>query len=216
MNLSHKTFATLVGVVLAGLVVNAAYAGGGDTKGGCSPKSGLSLLGGCRDCGCRNDCNVVCRLKKEPLTKKVTCWTSEEEPICLPGPSKRGSRHSTDVSCTDGKAGYEGCCPEKGHSHLKRVVWFEWCIPSVDKKGVSDCSHSCTRKKLMRKEIEVPIKGAFKYSWETVDLCKKCVDDYDTTPTPEEAGADVPTPPPVEARILYGKRVVERMASYNE
>jgi hypothetical protein len=126
MNLYHKTFATLVGVVSIGLTISAAYAGDSNcgTKDGCgSRKGGLGLLGMCRDCGCRNDCDAVCRLKKEPLTKKVTCWTSEKEPVCLPGPSKRGCRQVECVSCDDGKGAKDTC--SKGHSQTKKVVWFD-------------------------------------------------------------------------------------------
>ncbi len=218
MNLNHKTFATLMGVVLSGLILGASYAGDGkgDAKGGCgAQKGGHGLLGICRDCGCRNDCDAVCRLKKEPLTKRITCWKSEKEPICLPGPSKQGCRHLTTASCDDGKAGLEDCCPRK-NANSKKVVWYEWCIPGLDKNGDSKCSHTRNRKKLMRREIEVPIKGAYKYSWETVKLCKKCSGKYETAPSPEEADVDIPEPPPVDARILYGKPVVERMASYTE
>ena len=209
MKLYHKTFATLVGVASLGLIISAAYAGDGNcgAKDGCGPrKGGLGLLGICRDCGCRNGCDAVCRLKKEPLTKKVTCWTSEREPICLPGPSKQGCRHCTTVPCDD-KAGTKDCC-----ANSKKVVWRDWSVPGVDKNGDSKCSHIRNRKKLMRKEIEVPIKGAYKYSWETVKLCKGCADKYDTAPGPEEADGDVPEPPAIEARILYSKPVVERIS----
>lgn len=219
MNLYHKTFGTLVGVALAGLMISGAYAGKGDggAKDGCSAqKGGSGLLSVCRDCGRRSHCDAVCRLKKEPLTKKVTCWTSEKEPVCLPGPSKRGCRQCTEVSCKDGTVGLGNCCQGKDGGQMKKVVWFEWCVPGVDKDGNSKCSHTRTRKKLMRKEIEVPIKDAYKYSWETVKLCKKCAGKYDTAPAPEEADADIPNPPPVDARILYGKRVVERLVSHTE
>jgi len=218
MNLYRKTIAMLFGVVLAGLIISAAYAGDGkcDAKDDCgSRKCGLGLLGLCRDCGCRNDCDTVCRLKKEPLTEKVTCWTSEKEAICLPPRSKKGCRNSTEVSCKDGKAGVEDSC-RKDRGQSKKVVWFDWSVPGLDKNGESKCSRTRTSKKLMRKEIEVPIKGAYKYSWETVKLCKDCADKYDTAPAAEDTDADIPDPPVIEARILYGRPVVERTVSYNQ
>ena len=200
MNSGLKIIAALAGVVLAGWLGNTALAGGGGKDGAVSPGKHW-LWSRCARCGRWRDCEAVCRLKKEPLTRKITCWTSETEPVCLPGPSRRACRHVEHVSC-DAADKHEadendaGKCPSR---HDKKIVWFDWCIPGEDKDATGACHRVATRKKLMRKEIEVPIKGAYRYRWETLPLCKSCAAQPDA-PTPAEPADEVPPAPPVEAR----------------
>jgi hypothetical protein len=220
MNVSYKKLGTLVAVLVAGLIISSAYAGGGDCgkgdcgKGACSQKGGLGLLGGCHDCGCKDACKV-CRLVEKPLTRTVTCYKCEHEPICLPGPSKRGCRNVECVSCDDHKGCKDGSCGQKGCGDCgstKKVVWWDWNIGGKGKGGcdIGACGgKSRTKIKLMKKEMEVEIKGATEYKWEVVDLCKGCEQKSKDLAPMIEGDAEVPPPPAVEARMIYGKPVVK-------
>ena len=54
-------------------------------------------------------------------------------------------------------------------------------------------------KKLLKKEVEVEVKGAYEYKWEIVDLCKGC-EQKSMDEAPEVSpDADVPPPPSVAA-----------------
>jgi hypothetical protein len=197
MYVAQKTFATLLGVVLAGLMTSAAVAGDG----------ALQKAGCCADCGLKGGCgqyglHKVCRLKCEPKTEKITVYKCECEPVCLPCCSKIVGLNSTCVDCdAKGYKGGKGCC-----GCQKKICWFDFCP-----RGAKECH----KKRLYKKEVEVPIKGAVEYKWEVVDLCKGCKDKAIEDAPAVDPADDIPEPPPVDvqAQLIYGKPVVERMAS---
>jgi hypothetical protein len=200
-------------VALTGFFAQAGIGGDSGAKSGdpkcdgsvCAQKGGL-----CHDCGCLDGCpNKVCRLKCEPKKVKVTCYKSECDAVCLPPPSCRGCRHCQMVDCDGDKDG-DGKCDGKGCSgtHQKKVVWFDWNVDGAGKDGDGCCDgrKGCA-KKLMKKEVEVELKGAYEYKWEVVDLCKGCEKKASEKALDVPADSVVPPPPPVSAKVIYGKPV---------
>lgn len=225
MYVSRRIMTTLMSVVLTGFLAASALAGDSEAQKSCDSKGdgpACAQRGGrCHDCGCLSGCcNKVCRLTCKPKKVKVTCFKSECDVVCLPPPSHRGCRHCQMVDCDgdkdgDGKCDGKGC--DAGCANPKKVVWFDWDVPGKGKGG--DCcqdGHSGNAKKLLKKEVEVELKGVYEYTWEVVDLCKGCEQkSIDKAPEVGPA-AEVPPPPPVAATTIYGKPVVERMAARNE
>ncbi len=210
MNRKYASFGTLLTVLAAGLIVSAAYAGDGQWQKG---TTGCGLQGrarGCFDCGCRHTaCHKVCRLKAVPKKMTVTCYKSECDRVPLPGPSGHGRRRVDFVDCDPDKGGGKDGC-----GHQKRVVWFEWILG-----GKGDCHdgkcRTAPKKRLLKKEVEVEIKGAYEYKWEIVDLCKGCeAKSWDKAPQPGP-GFEVPPPPPVAGRVIYGRPVVADVSDWN-
>jgi hypothetical protein len=202
-------------MLAASLIISAACAGDGECQKNLScDRDGCAQR--CGDCGCLNGCcNKVCRLKCEPKKVKVTCYKCESDCVPLPGPSPQGCRRVEHVDCDD-KGGDDKSCKD-GCGPQKKVVWFDLNLGGKDKGdcGGGNC-RTAGKKKLMKKEVEVELKGAYEYKWEIVDLCKGCEDKaLDKAP---EVGpdAEVPPPPPVAARVISGKPVVERTVARNE
>lgn len=218
MTIYGRRFATLMSLLAVSVLVNTAAAGDeGQKGGGCSQKGGGMGLGlrGCVDCGIQKGCHQVCRLVKKPLEKEITCYRCEWDTKCLPGPTPRGCRNVDFVSCDGDKGG----CGQKGCGACapdQKVVWFDW-IADGGKGGIGGgllgCGHSRTVKKLMKKTEEVEIKSGYSYEWEVCDMCKGCEQKYDKEGTSVEPEAEVPPPPAIDAQLLYGKPLVERMTS---
>jgi len=188
---------TLLGVLLAGLMTNSAYAVGPLQK----------VDGCCARCGCDPGCcNAVCRLVKEERELKVTCWSSECKPVCLPCCSKRGCRNA-ECACNGGKG---GCCDGKNGAQkadgccgigAKKFVWFDYCPGSAKMR---------CKKHLMKKTVTKKVPG---YKWVVEDLCKGCEAKAKADAPVVEPDAEVPEPPAVDARMIYGKPV-HTMAAY--
>jgi hypothetical protein len=199
--------------------------------GGCAQKGGglgMGLLG-CVDCGVQKGCNQVCRLVKKPLKKEITCYKCECDVVCLPGPTPRGCRNVAMVNCDADKGGCQKGCGQKGCGSCspdQKVFWFDWIADGCkggkggigaagigSLGGMLGCGHSRTVKKLMKKTEEVEVKCGHSYEWEVCNMCKGCEKKYDKEGTSVEPEADVPPPPAIDAQLLYGKPIVERMAS---
>src|SRR3989304_2141859 len=56
-------------------------------------------------CATRPACGKVCRLVCETKTLTSTCYGSECDTICIPGPSRRGCKHFCTKSCGCGGGG---------------------------------------------------------------------------------------------------------------
>ena len=111
----------------------------------------------------------------------------------------------------DGKSCKDGC------SFQPKVVWFDWNVGGKGKGdgGEGNCHARCS-KKLLKKEVEVEIKGAYDYKWEVVNLCKGC-EQKSLDKAPEVApDAEVPPPPAVAARIIHGRPTVQTTAMGGE
>jgi len=133
-------------------------------------------------------------LVKEERTIKVTCWASQCEDFCVPGPSKRGCKRNVEhVDCTKGKC---GTC------NSKKAVWFNWC-PSR--------AHVSTKKKLMKKTIEKKVCGGYK--WVVEDLCGGCETKFEAEAPALDPETELPEPPALDARVLHGKRVIDKTVS---
>lgn len=190
----QNSLLTLISVLLAGLMISSVDAGPGQKDDGCAQK------GGCARCGCdAGCCNAVCRLVKEERELKVTCWTSECKPVCLPCCSHRGCRHCEPACGGKGKGcGDKGSC-QKGGGLCgiggKKFVWFDY---------EPGCAKARCKKHLMKKTVTKTVPG---YKWVVEDLCKGCEAKAKADAPVVEPDAEVPAPPPVEARIIYGKPV---------
>ena len=207
MSVGSRTLAGLLSVVLSGAVLSQAGAGGG-AAGSADAKCGAAHCqapGGClgqrcHDCGCAADCCLVCRLVTKPKKVKVTCWKSECAPFCVPCPSQKGPAYAECVNCCEDEKGKsDGRC----HGCLKKVAGFHWC------PGDAKVDH---KKKLLKMEKEVELKGVFEYKWEVVDLCAGCKEKSETNAPTVDRNAAVPAPPRTEAHMIYGKPAVERTA----
>lgn len=97
-----------------------------------------------------------------------------------------------------------------------KVVWFDWNVVGKGKGDAGDNCHARCSKKLLKKEVEVEVKGAYEYKWEIVDLCKGC-EQKSMDEAPEVSpDADVPPPPSVAAKIIYATPITERTAARSE
>lgn len=138
----------------------------------------------CAHCGCENGCQKVCRLVCEDKKVDVVCWGCKSEDFCIGGPSKLDCRHFEWVcdSCEDSKA------PQ---GEPKNFVWSEW-LPACSAKIY-------TKKKLMKKVVTKKVPS---FKWVVEDLCEKCETDAPVAVVP--AGATIPPPPAVDAKLNYG------------
>ncbi len=139
--------------------------------------------GHCGHCGLADGCQKVCRLVREDKKVQVTCWGCQSEDFCIPGPSQPGCKHC-ELVCDDSDA--KAPCVQP-----KKFVWTEW-IP-----GCGARLH--TKQKLMKCTLTKTVPS---YKWVVENLCDKCQSDCQQQAVP--TGADVPPPPKVGARILYG------------
>ncbi len=139
--------------------------------------------GCCAHCGCAAPCQKVCRLVCEEKKIEITCWGCKTEEFCLPGPSKRGCRHSETV-CDLCEASCDSTLP---HAKPKTFVWTEW-FPS--------CARIFTKKKLMKKTETVTVPS---YKWVVEDLCNVCEANCPCASVPP--GADIPPPPVAGAKV---------------
>lgn len=141
-----------------------------------APARAIDLF--CARCGCGDSCQKTCRLVKEEKKVQVTCWGSECEDFCVPGPSKRGCKHCETV-CDENDP--KGPC-----THSRPFVWTEW-IPA-------DCAKVFTKTKLMKKTVTKKVPS---YKWVVEDLCEKCAAETADAPTPTDA--KIPPKPIVDA-----------------
>jgi hypothetical protein len=146
----------------------------------------LADHGCCAHCGCSATCQKVCRLVCDEKKVETTCWGCKIEDFCVPGPSKPECRHCKEVceSCdTSGK--------EVGVRALpKNLVWTEW-IPG--------CARLYTKKKLMKKTVTTKVPS---YKWVVEDLCEQCEANCVAATVPP--GVEIPPPPAIAAKLLYG------------
>ncbi len=90
---------------------------------------------------------------------EITCWGSQCEDFCVPGPSKPGCKHCKTVcaECDDAS-----CDCYQPHATPKTFVWREW-IPG--------CARVHTKTKLMKKVVTEKVPS---YKWEVEELCTEC------------------------------------------
>ena len=168
----------------------------------------INIVGGepfrhaCRQCGCQDAVQKVCRLVREDKKVQVTLWGSKEEDFCLPGPSCPQCEHSELVcgNChqssaaskqSDDKAKQDKPKDENVLTRAKRFVWTNW--------NPGDCGEVFTRKKLMKKTITKTVPG---YKWVVEDLCTGC----QSICEPEKVPVDVTIPAPPKAA---GTKILE-------
>jgi hypothetical protein len=160
----------------------------GSVSSGCRVPGCAGTCRHCAKCGCEDGC-LVCRLEPDEKKIKATCYAVECKPICLPNASQRGCRHEEIVDCSkDGAPG-----------SAKKFVWFDWCPGTA---------HVQTPKHLMKKTTEKKVPS---YKWVVENLCEKCQRKCQQETIP--AGADVPTPPRVAAKIRLGVPAVAAISS---
>jgi len=82
------------------------------------------------------------------------------------------------------------------------VVWFDWC---------PGCANIFTKKKLLKKTVEKKVCGG--YRWVVEELCRGCEAKCAAEAPVVDPDVEVPEPPEVDARIIYGKPV-HSIASY--
>lgn len=111
----------------------------------------------CAGCGCSENCRTVCRLDREDKKVTTTCWRSQAEEFCIPGPSQPGCKYEIQV-CQESPDAV--CQPPL--IPPKQLVWTDW---------LPDCAKSHTRHKLMKKTITTTIPS---YRWVTETLCEHC------------------------------------------
>jgi len=136
----------------------------------------------CAGCGRTGACQKVCRLVCEEKKVQVTCWGSQREDFCLPGPSRPGCRHC-ELVCDDNSDPNSVC------SHSKRFIWTDW-LPA-------DCGKVFTKTKLMKRTVTKKVPS---YKWVVEDLCADCESAREVADVP--AGVQVPLPPVVDAKVL--------------
>jgi hypothetical protein len=168
----------------------------------------------CHDCGGAADCCKVCRLVTKPKKVKVTCWKAKCEDYCVPCPSHRDGRYVKCVDCCGDST--KACGQDSSDQHAGGKA-DDSCGPGCLKKVTGwcwrpGCAKVHTKKKLLKKEKEVELCGVNEYKWEVVDLCGGCKDKSEAAAPPVDASAEVPPPPRVEAHMIHGKPVVDRMA----
>ncbi len=136
----------------------------------------------CSHCRANLQCRRICRLVREDKKVTITCWGSESEDFCVPGPSQQKCEHCENVCTCDKKSEEQ----QKVCSQPKRWIWREW-QPSPTAKIF-------TRKKLMKRTETKTVPG---YKWVVENLCSACASscsDAEIVP-----GADVP-PKPTDLR----------------
>jgi hypothetical protein len=122
---------------------------------------------------------LVCEEKKV----EMICWSSKDEPFCLPGPSQRDCKHCEDVC----ESGNEGDGLKRLFASPRPFVWTEW-IPG--------CATLHTKRKLMKRTVTKKIPS---YKWVVEDLCPEC---ESTLPTVNVASdADVPPVPSMDNHV---------------
>lgn len=176
----HSAHKILIAVATVMLVSNAAR----DVSGQCR----------CDRCG-RAGGHKICRLVCETKEVDVTCWDSECEDFCLPGPGKMGCRHHEKV-CTRGGSCADGCCDagcdSVGSGNCGRGgKWFAWRVT------IPGCARIFTKKNLMKKTVT---KEVCVYRWKIENLCGSCQTECQPVEVPKEAA--VPAPPATDAFIL--------------
>ena len=117
----------------------------------------------CAVCGCRDNCRTVCRLVCEEKKLTATCWGSQAEEFCVPGPSHRGCQHREQL-CPAGADGGGWWLSFQQRS----FVWNEW-IPG--------CATIHTRHKLMKKTVTTTISS---HKWIVETRCAKCASEVAT------------------------------------
>lgn len=156
----------LVALVLVILVVSRAQSG--------------DLL--CAGCGRTGSCQKICRLVCEEKKVQITCWGSQCEDFCLPGPSKPGCQHCELVCADDAD-------PKSPCAKPKKFVWTDW-IPT-------SCGKVHTKTKLMKRTVTKKVPS---YKWVVEDLCAECESAKEVAGIPE--GASIPPLPLVDAKVL--------------
>jgi hypothetical protein len=195
MNIFRKMLTLSFSLWLSGWALASATAHEEISTSGCSDRPACSVAGctdpgrchHCAHCGCGAGC-LVCRLVPDEKKMKVNCFAAECKPLCLPCPSQQGCRNAEYVDCSK-----NGCSCSK-----KKVVWFNWCAGDAQ-------IH--TPKHLMKKTTEKKVSS---YKWVVENLCEKCQREcqHETVP----AGANVPPPPTVAAKIIQGVPVVAHLS----
>lgn len=137
---------------------------------------------GCKHCGCKSDCNKVCRLVCEEKKVEITCLGVKTEEFCIPGPSKLACKNYDDV-CDFA----EGGCKDGVCSGPKKFVWTQW-IPG--------CAKIHTKKKLMKRTVTKTIP---RYKWVVEDLCGQCENKLPQATV--QAGTEVPPLPRLDASV---------------
>lgn len=140
--------------------------------------------GHCHCCQGDGPCEKVCRLVPDKKKVPVTCWGCKTEDFCIPGPSKPACRHC-EIVCDEND-------PDAPCTQSKKFFWTEW-IPN-------NCAHVYTKHKLMKKTVN---KSVPSYKWVVEDLCPECLGGLKVAELP--ADAQVPPPPQVDAKIIYGQ-----------
>lgn len=138
----------------------------------------------CAQCSCQTSCTKVCRLVCEEKQVEVVCWGCANEEFCIPGPSKRSTRHCELLDCCDEEL------PGAVQAKKKKFVWYEW-LPGGAKLF--------TRKKLMKRTVTTTVKT---YKWVVEDTCSEC---FVTIPITEVC--DDAEIPPVPAEYQHLKRI---------
>jgi len=200
MNLRMK-LTTLLGVLLASMAMNSAFAGDGcckqkDGKGACPKGRGIKT---CRDYG-PDACKMECGTKE--IEKK--CFKAECTTVCLPTRPCLRDPACKKGGCDDKEKSGDKCSQKDGCGKCGGGLFG----------GLFSCNDCRARvkKHLYVKEVtvgKIPVR--------------KCVADGKGEDKAKDAkgekveaadGDDVPPPPAVEARALFGKPIVERTVSY--
>jgi hypothetical protein len=156
-------------------------------------------------------CHGTCELSVSKEEVKKSCWDVECKTICIPRITFPWQKCGDCGSCCGGKCGL-GKSGGKGADP-------DCNLDCVKSGGAQACGAArCARAKTVRtlKKVEYTC-GHCKYKWTPSDDkgCDGCKDKADEGVS-EESPEVAPPPPPVSARQIYGKPLVERTAARSE
>ncbi|MFO7904505.1 MAG: hypothetical protein R6U98_17715 [Pirellulaceae bacterium] len=145
----------------------------------------------CDRCGSGNG-HKICRLVRDTKEVEVTCWDSQCEDSCLPGPCKMGRRLSEKVRGCGADGCRDGGCASAGNGGSRGGgKWFVWRMTTPG------CARIFTKKNLMKKTVT---KEVCVYKWKIENLCSACNAECKPVEVPKDAA--VPPPPDTDALIL--------------
>ena len=133
----------------------------------------------CSLCSQCDGCEKVCRLVYEEKKITTTCWGTQCEDFCVPGPSCPDHEHCEQVGGSSNP-----CSPPK------RLTWTHW-LP-----GEGGTIYS--KKKLMKKTVTKTVPS---FKWVVEDLCPQCQTACAQVRVPK--GTELPLAPTVVgARVI--------------